>query len=94
MPDAATQAVELPDDEGIPLPEVCEGLIEPRPLGTCAADLVCEELLATGALQGVGLEVEALLDGGDACIADQHGRHPPLGWMVPKLKSNVKVTGC
>ena len=59
VPDAAAQAVELPDDEGVPLPEVCEGLIEPRPLGTCTAGLVREDLLATGAVQGVGLEIEA-----------------------------------
>jgi hypothetical protein len=38
---------------------VCEGLIEPRPLGTCTTGLVPEELLATGAIQGVGLEIEA-----------------------------------
>ena len=39
VPDAAAQAVELPDDEGVALPEVCEGLIEPRPLGR--APLAC-----------------------------------------------------
>src|SRR5512135_2267773 len=94
VPDAATQAVELPDHEGVPLPEVCEGLIEPRPRGTCTTGLVREEPLATGALQGISLEIEALLEGGDAGIADQHGQHPPLGWMVPKLGSHVKVTGC
>ena len=59
VPDAAAQAVELPDHEGVTLPEVREGLIEPGPLGTCATGLVREELLATGAFQGVGLEIEA-----------------------------------
>src|SRR5208337_854721 len=94
VPDAAAQAVELPDDEGVTLPEVCEGLIESRPCGTGTTGLVGEEPLAAGAIQGVGLEIEALLEGGDACIADQHGRHPPLGRMVPKLESRVKVMGC
>jgi hypothetical protein len=79
---------------GAQLPEVGEGLIESRPRGPCTTGLVREELLATGALQGVGLEIEALLEGGDAGIADQHGQHPPHCWMVPKLESQVKITGC
>lgn len=77
--DAAAQAVELPDHEDVTGPEVCEGLIEPRPLGQRATGLVGEELLATGVLQGIGLEIEVLFGGGDASIADEHGRHPPLG---------------
>jgi hypothetical protein len=93
VPDATAQAVELPDHECVPLPEVREGLIEPRPLGTGTAGLIREELLATGAIQGVGLEVEILFGSGDARIADLHGRHLPLGWMVPKLKTHVKVMG-
>jgi hypothetical protein len=93
VPDAAAQAVELPDHEGVTLPEVREGLIEPRPLGTSATGPVREELLATGAIQGVGLEIEVLFGGGDAGIADQHGRHPPLGRIVPKPEPRVKVTG-
>ncbi len=44
VPDAATQAVELPDDEGIPLPEVCESLIEPRRRGTGSTGLVPEKV--------------------------------------------------
>jgi hypothetical protein len=94
VPDAAAQAVELPDDKSVTLPEVCEGLIEPWPRGTGTTGLVREELLAAGAIQGVGLEIEALFKGGDACIAEQHGHHPHLGRMAPKLKSYVKVTGC
>src|SRR5262249_24013926 len=42
VPEAAAQAVELPDHEGVPLPEVGEGLIEPRPRGTCTTGLVGE----------------------------------------------------
>ena len=34
-----------------------------------------------------------MLEGGDAGLADQHGQHPPHGWMVPKLESHVKDTG-
>ena len=40
---------------------LCEGLIEPRPLGACATIRVRDELLAAGALQRIGLEVEALI---------------------------------
>jgi hypothetical protein len=43
---------------------------------------------------GHSLEIEVLLEGRDAGIADQHGQHPPHGWMVPKLESHVKDTEC
>jgi hypothetical protein len=94
VPDAAAQAVELPDHKGVPLPEVRESLIEPGPPGTCATGPVREELRPTRAILGVGLEIEVLLGGGYAGIADQHGNTPPFGWMVPKPKSHVKITGC
>src|SRR4051812_21426396 len=37
---------------------------------------------------------EDRLQGGDAGMADQHGQHPPPGWMVLELESRVKDTGC
>jgi hypothetical protein len=72
VPEAAALAVKLPDHEGVPLLEVGEGLIEPRPRGPCTTGLVREELLATSLLRGVGVEVQASLESGDQGIADQH----------------------
>ena len=70
VPDAAAQAVELPDREGVTLPEVRDGLIEPRSLGTRDIGLVREKPLATSTIQGIGLEIEVQLGGRDARIAD------------------------
>ena len=80
VPDAATQAVELPDDEGIPLPEVCEGLIEPRPRGTGTTGLVREELLAPRSRERVGLQIERLVLGRNTGITNEYAC--PLGLTV------------
>ncbi len=42
-------------------------------VASAAADLVFEELLAAGLFEGLFLEVEVLVLGGDAGVADVHG---------------------
>ena len=89
------QAVELPDDEGVPLAGEGEGLIEARPLGTGPAGLVGEDPLAPGLGQGVVLEVELLVGGGDAGIADEHGplRSPIVPEPARSSNSGTLISG-
>lgn len=58
-----TQAIELPNDEGVTWPEMRLGVIQPGPLSATSADLVREHSFATGALQRVDLKVEPLIAG-------------------------------
>jgi hypothetical protein len=47
-------------------------LVPTGPLGAGAAELVLVDLLATGLGEGVVLEVEVLVAGADASVADDH----------------------
>ena len=47
-----------------------EGLRQARPLGAGARSAVLEDLLAARGLEGIPLQVEALVVGADAGIAD------------------------
>ena len=63
LTNGTTEAIELPNDEGVTESEMRLGIIQPRPLSATSADLVREHSLATGALQRVDLKVEPLIAG-------------------------------
>ena len=67
-----SQAVQLPDDEGVPRADEVEGLLEAPALGLGAAGRDGEDPLAAGLPEGIPLERGGLLLGGDAGIADEH----------------------
>jgi len=69
---ASPQPVEFPDDEGVPVAEMFERLVQAGAGGFRAADGVGEDLLAAGVGQGVELQVEVLVACGDSGVADEH----------------------
>ena len=54
---------------------VLHGLGEDGPVGAGAGGALLEELVAAGGAECVELERGVLIDGGDAGVADEHGRH-------------------
>ena len=65
------EAVEAPDDQGVSGPKVGERLRKVRSLGGAARG-VFEDPVATGFGERIAFEVEGLVVGGDAGVADQH----------------------
>ena len=88
----ASQAIELPDGEGIPRAEEGEGFRQATALILGPAGHVGEDSLAAGVGEGVALEVEALILGGDTRVADEHAtlRCGPHGRSVSELSGPVK----
>ena len=67
------QPIELPHHKHVGGSEVGERRLELRTLGPGLAGLLLlEQLLAPGALQRITLQVEVLVEGGDAGISDEH----------------------
>ena len=66
----APEPIELPDDQGIAGTKMREGLRQAGPLGAGARSAVLEDLPAARGLEGILLQVEALILGADARIAD------------------------
>jgi hypothetical protein len=61
--DATAEPVEPPDDQGVALPDVVEGFVQPGALCLCSACGVGEDLGAAYLLQGVLLEIKSLVCG-------------------------------
>ena len=72
MLEGAPEAIELRDDELVPLARDPQDLVELWPAGELAAGLVDEDLVATGGLQSVVLAVGILVAGGHPPVADTH----------------------
>jgi hypothetical protein len=75
----ASQAIELPDDQGIARAEEGEGLRQAGAIILGPAGHVGEGPLAAGLGEGVALQVEVLILGRDAGVADEHAA---LGWRL------------
>jgi hypothetical protein len=71
MPQRAAEAVQFPDDEGVARAELVQDLVEDRAVGAGATGGLGEHPVAAGVLEGVDLELEVLVAGGDASIAEQ-----------------------
>ena len=67
---APAQAVQLPHHQGVALAQVIQRLVESGALGRGAADCVFVDFVASGLLQGVQLQVQVLVPGGDPGVAD------------------------
>jgi len=67
------EPVESPDNQGVAVPHEIEGLGEPGPEGLGAAGLVGEDLLAAGLGEGVVLQGQVLVLGGNSSVAEEHG---------------------
>ena len=78
------QAVQLPHDQRVAGAQEAQRIIEAR-TGFRAAHLVGEYFFAPGFLQGVELEIEILVVGGDTGIADKHGQ------SLTKLVSSIRL---
>jgi len=85
--DGAAEPVELPDDEGVAGAQVVEGRGQAGAVGLPGGDLLLEDAEASGGVQGVELELEVLLVGGDAGEADEgsgcrggNPLRPPAAW--------------
>ena len=76
MGEVAAQAVELPDDEHVALPQGSQAAVESRPVVAYAGGEVVVDVDRVDALgpQGVALQVQRLgaVGLGDAGVADQH----------------------
>ena len=72
MFDTSAKPVQFPDNQGVAVAESLLYFRESRPLGMTSADLVVEDLLAACLPERLGLEIEILVLGGDAGIADQN----------------------
>jgi hypothetical protein len=83
------EAVELPDDDRVPPVGEGQGLPQAHPRGAGPVGGVGEDPLAAGLGQGVVLEVEFLVGGRDAGVADEHG--PLRGLIVPEPAPRVKL---
>jgi hypothetical protein len=70
---ASAKPVQFPDDECVALPEGFLHFGKSWPLGVASADFVVKDLLATGLCKSFGLEIQTLILGRDAGVADQHG---------------------
>jgi hypothetical protein len=57
MPQGAAEAAQFPDDQGIARTQLVQDLLEGGPVGAGAAGGLGEHPVATGALQGVDLEL-------------------------------------
>jgi hypothetical protein len=74
MRQRATQAVESPDDERVPRPEIRERFFKSRPAGFGATGDILEDPATSRRREGVALQVEGLVTSGDPGIANQHPR--------------------
>src|SRR5215831_7265875 len=78
------QAVQLPHDQRVAGAQEAQRIIEAR-AGFRAAHLVGEYFFAPSFVQGVELEIEILVVGGDTRIADKHGQ------SLTKLVSSIRL---
>ena len=76
----AAQAIEVPDHEDVALAEQGAYLFQPCSSGVVAAGDIDEELLTARLSQSVLLQIEVLLVGRDARVANQHMEISPLGY--------------
>ena len=67
------EAVELPDDNRVALAEMPQHLGKLRSFAPCAGYLLLEDALASGSFQFLKLDIEMLIFGRYACVADIHG---------------------
>ena len=67
-----TQAIETPDDERIPFPEIAEDLVQLWSLGFRPTGGLGIDLAAAGLLQRIQLQVESLFSGRDPGVANIH----------------------
>lgn len=59
--DAAAQAIEFPNDQGVAGAENFQSSSQARPVATAAAELVLVDLFATRLFEGLSLEVQVLI---------------------------------
>ncbi len=71
MLEAPSQAVELPDDERIAFSQGRQRLLQTFPLPLRSASAILEDLFAPGLLQGILLQIQALIQGRHPRIANE-----------------------
>lgn len=70
----AAQPIQSPHHQGVASAQIFERAAQTGPIGLGAAGLVAVDALAAGRREGIVLEIEVLVVGGDARVADEHGR--------------------
>jgi hypothetical protein len=83
-------AVEFPDDEGVTVPRDIKGSMEPGTFGRPAGTDILVDAVGhhAGLQQGIMLQVEALIGGGDPHVPDHHMFAPRL-----RLTSSKNIAG-
>jgi hypothetical protein len=66
----APEPIQPPDDEDIAFAKIVEGLLQPWLVAARATHGVGDDAVALGGGQSVALQIEDLLEGGDAGVAD------------------------
>jgi hypothetical protein len=70
--EGAAEAIQLPDNESIPSPDIGERFSEAFPLSFCAGGGIGEDLRTPCLKECITLEVKCLVSGGDAGVTDKH----------------------
>lgn len=83
---APAQAVQLPHHQGVAAAQVVQSLVESGALGLGTADRVFVALVASDLLQGVELQVQVFVTGGDPGVADT-----VRGLLFSELDSGVAL---
>jgi hypothetical protein len=61
VPKGPSQPVKPPDNKGVPLTQMGECVLKPRPAGFSATDMIGEDSLAARLLEGIPLGIKVLL---------------------------------
>ena len=72
MGERPSEAIELPDHQGVPRSHKVEGLIKPWAIGPSPAGGVREDPFTAGLLQRILLQRDGLIQGRNASIANKH----------------------
>jgi len=70
--EAAPEAVEPPDDQGVPGARVVERFLQSRTFTLATGDLIGEYTITASLAKGIELEIELLITGGDTGITNDH----------------------
>jgi hypothetical protein len=98
MLETAAETIEAPHNERVAF---SQGISGPRPTGAVgggAAGVVLKHALAAGLGEGIALELEVLIGGADASIADDHGRPSDnsalIGFMLHSFSDGYRHIRC
>lgn len=72
LPNGPAQTIQLPDNQRVAGAQKRQRVCQTRPITAPATGMIRENPLATGARQRIDLEIQALVGGRDAGVANEH----------------------